>query len=419
MKRTILFSKYIVAILFAAILAVGCKKESGFHNIPLVVTNTNADTYNYLKSKPGVYDSLLFLIDRFGLQKTLTDSTVTLFAPSNASFQLAIANLNSARRAQGKGAVYLKDIANGRAGYPAGVARNKAIRDSAHLDTMISRYIIKNKYVSTDFAIGDGQTIRSVRGNYPMHGLRIFADAEGFQGGGVEIIQFSNTKRSLFVQRWEKATTTSVNIGTKNGIVHLLRPDHVFGFQEFISRLTLIPPPPSIFNVVTDNFFPLWNDTNEFDGRVSSGETFAKARDNSVLTKFICNFNVNSNQTQMYWYPRKVDEVTKLLVSDPRIVNSYTMTTANDSKLYRERDPKAFRLEGTLDANPANAKTAAWVVLDTRQDQEWTTNYQQKIFDFTNTRAYAGYRIIILQLGGAGNGTLFQISEWTMNYRTE
>ncbi|HWZ35954.1 MAG TPA: hypothetical protein VNW51_07315, partial [Mucilaginibacter sp.] len=63
--------------------------------------------------------------------------------------------------------------------------------------------------------------------------------------------------------------------------------------------------------------------------------------------------------------------------------------------------------------------TAVWVQLDLRQDQDWTTNYQQKTFDFVNNVAYTGYRLVILQVGtGSSSTNLFQISEWTMNYRS-
>jgi hypothetical protein len=406
MKRSILFGRYLVAIVIATvILHTGCKREVGDHGSTPIINTTNLSTYDYLKSKPGVYDSLLLLIDKLGIKQTLVDSNVTLFAPSNASFQIAIKNLNTIRSTIGQAPIYLTQLAAGGAGITIPKAKSKAKRDSAHLDTMVSRYIIRKQFTANDFSIGDGQVIYSVRGAYPMHGQRVFADAEGLIGGGSEVIEFANTKRSLFVSKWSKTTTTSVNIKTKNGIVHLLTPEHVFGFDEFVSRMTLVPPPPVIFDLKNDVLFPLWpGDSGEFDGRVSAGETFKRCLDGSVLTKFICNWS-SGNNTFMYWFPKV-----------PKICNAYTMTTANDSKSYRERDPRAWILEATLDPNPTPSST--YVTIDTRQDQDWTTNYQQKIFDFPNTVAYTGYRMRIVQIGtGSSNGTLFQISEWTMNYR--
>jgi|GEM_PF-118841 hypothetical protein len=412
MKRSILFGKYFVAILFATlILQMGCKKEIGYHDVTTVVSTTGLNTYEYLKSKPGIYDSLLLAVDKLGIKATLTDSNVTLFAPANASFQIAIKNLNSIRKTAGQGPVYLTQIAAGDKNViGSAMIKAKAKRDSAHLDTLVSRYIIRKLYVANDFAIGDGQMVYSVRGGYPMHAQRIFSDAEGFQSGGSEVIEYANTKRSLFVAKWSKTTTSSVNIKTKNGIVHLLKGDHVFGFDEFVSRLTLVPPPPNQINLKTDSVYVTWPAGFAYtDGQVSAGEVFKKLFDNSVLTKFICNTNVNGQirYPTFYYIPRPA-----------KIINCYTMTTANDSKTSRERDPRAWRMEATLDPNPG--PSSVWTQVDVRQDQDWTTNYQQKIFDFANTTAYTGYRLIFLYMGtGSTSQALFQISEWTMNYRQQ
>lgn len=425
MKRSILFGKYIVAMAFVAVVfQTGCKREAGYYSSSPVVNTTNLNTYEYLKSKPGVYDSLLLLVDKMKIAKTLTDSTVTLFAPSNASFQIAVKNLNVVRAGIGQAPIYLTQLAAGDGPVTDPKLKPKAKRDSTQLDTLVSRYIIRNQYVSNDFTIGDGQFIKSVRGGYPMHAQRVYADAEGFQNGGSDIIEFANTKRSLFVAKWSKTTTTSVNIKTKNGMVHLLRPDHIFGFDEMVSRLTLVPPPRNVFDYKNDKFTVSWPpNSGYFDGQVSSGETLKKALDGSVLTKFISNFNQGSAYyPTLSWFPRKADGTY-----EGRVANSYTMTTANDSKLYRDRDPRDFKVEGTLGVQDPitgvwdpTAAGAVWVLLDVRQDQDWTTNYQQKIFDFVNTVPYRGYRITITRNGtGSSLGNLFQISEWTMNYREQ
>lgn len=416
MKRSILLGKYVASMLVVAVVfQTGCKKEKGYYDVASVSATGTTNTYQYLKSKTNVYDSLLLLVDRLGIAKTLSDSTVTVFAPQNSSFQIAITNLNAVRKAAGQTPIYLSQIAAGGKGITNAKLKAKAIQDSTMIDTLVSRYIIRRKFVSKDFAIGDGQFIYSVRGGYPMHGQRVYADAQGYQNGGSEIIQFSNTRRSLFTDRWQKALTSSVNIQTTNGIVHLLQPNHSFGFEEFVSRMTFVPAPKGIINLKTDLLkvtFPAGS--NYSDGQVTAGENFSKLFDGSVLTKFISNISIqNSWYPTFYWTPR--DENGNKV---GRVANCYTMTTANDSKLYRDRDPRAFVLEGTLDDPDSAAPT--WVQLDLRQDQDWTTNYQQKIFDFPNTVAYKGYRLRFLLIGtGTSLGTLFQISEWTMNYREQ
>lgn len=405
MKRSNFYGKLLAAALVSALIfQVGCKTENTYRDSEPVNNSTSLNTYEYLKSKPGVYDSLLFLIDKLNLKVTLTDSTVTTFAPSNLSFQIAIKNLNEIRKAQGKPAVYLKDLTTGTAPLPKDLLKAQA--DLAHMDTMTTRYIIRKEFLSSDFSVGDGQTITSVRSAYPMHGQRVFADAQGWQNGGSEVIEFANTKRSVFVPNWSKTTTTSVNIKTKNGIVHLLRPDHVFGFDEFVRRLTLVPPPLNLTFIDMNAYkaalpqpaSPPYSVTfagTYQDGQVSAGERIDKLFDNNVLTKFIARFTDQGNAPTVIVYKPFLG---------PTRANVYTMTSANDA---RDRDPKSWRLEGSLDGTN-------WVQLDTRQDIDFSSRYETKIFDFPNTVAYSYYRLTILTNNGGG---LFQMAEWTLNYR--
>ncbi len=396
MKR-IIYNKCTLILLFAwLIFLTGCKQEEGYYETPNINSGTHLDTYDYLKSKTGIYDSLLFIIDKMGIEKTLRDSNITLFAPSNLSFQIALKNLNDIRRIQGKESVFLKDLVKGTTLIKADIIKTKA--DSIHLDTLVSQYIIKGQFYTEDLKVGDGQTFFSVRGDYPMHGQRIFADSQGWQKGGSELIEFATTKRSIFVPNWVKTTTRSVNIKTKNGIVHLLDPEHVFGFDEFVRRLTLVPPPTNLFKLPGNSWNIVFQDPNEFDGKVNQGEKFAKVLDGSLLTKIYCNFNASTNKITMNWIP-----------ANPVVSNCYTLASANDSKKNSLRDPKAWRIEGSHD----NIK---WTILDTRQDIKFETNYQVKLFHFKNDVAYKYYKIYFLQNGG---DKLFQISEWTMNYKEE
>lgn len=388
---------YTLGLLFAwVVFIIGCKQEEGFYETPNINNGTNLDTYEYLKSKAGIYDSLLYIIDKMGIEKTLRDSSITLFAPSNLSFQIALKNLNDVRTIQGKGSVFLKDLVKGSTIVKKDVLKTRA--DSTHLDTLVSQYVIKGLFLADDLKVGDGRTFFSVRGNYPMHGQRIFADSQGWEKGGSELIQFSTTKRSIFVPNWAKTTTRSVNIKTKNGIVHLLDPEHVFGFDEFVRRLTLIPPPKNLFKLPGNSWNIVFQNPASFDGEVNQGEKFAKVLDGSLLTKIYCNFNPASNKITFNWIP-----------AEPTVSNCYTLASPNDFKAAPLRAPKAWRVE-------ASHNNVNWVILDTRQDNTFETNYQVKTFDFKNDVAYKYYRVYFLQNGGDAR---FQLSEWTMNYREE
>ncbi|RZL18785.1 MAG: ATP/GTP-binding protein [Pedobacter sp.] len=405
MKKSNCYSRFLVAALMPLLMfQVGCKTEDTYSNAQPVNTSTELTTYAYLKSKPGIYDSLLFLVDKLGLQKTLEDSTITTFAPSNLSFQIAIKNLNEVRKTQNKPAVYLKDIVSGLALLPKDL--QKAKEDLKHIDTMTARYIIRKSFLSSDFSVGDGQTILSVRHGYPMHGQRLYADSQGWQNGGSEIIEFANTKRSVFVPNWSKTTTSSVNIKSKNGIIHLLRPDHVFGFDEFVRRLTLVPAPTNLifadmtaYNAAlpkpaTPPYSVRFNG-GYVDGNVSAGERIDKLFDNNVLTKFIAEFTSNGNAPTY---------ITYKFFGPPAVANVYTITSANDN---HPRDPKSWRLEGSLDGTN-------FVQLDTRQDVVFSSYFETKLYDFPNTVAYQYYRLTILSNAGDG---LMQVAEWTLNFR--
>lgn len=392
MNKKYPFYKILIGILAGIVLSsVSCKKESGYYTEPDINPATPLNTYDYLLSKPGVYDSLLLVIDQLGMQSILRDSSITLFAASNSSFEIAIKNLNDIRKSKGEDAVYLAEIASGKTLIPGLIGKAKA--DSAHLDTMASQYIIKGPYRSSDFTVGDGQTIYSVRGDYPMHGKRLYADAQGLQNGGSEVLEFANTRRSVFIPNWSLSTTSSVNIETKNGMVHLLQPDHVFGFDEFVRRLTFVPPPTNLFKNLGSKFSFKFEDPNEFDGRISAGEKFVKVYDGNVLTKFLSGFNANNGKVWMQWES-----------AEPIISNSYTLTSANDAQ---NRDPRSWKVEGSMD-------TVNFVTLDTRQDQIFESRFQNKVYFFDNVTPYKFYRITILTNRGDG---LFQLAEWTMNFR--
>ncbi len=56
MKRSILLGRYVVAlVLAAAIFQTGCTKEKGYHDVEQVSNLGNLNTYQYLKSKTGIY----------------------------------------------------------------------------------------------------------------------------------------------------------------------------------------------------------------------------------------------------------------------------------------------------------------------------------------------------------------------------
>ena len=77
-------------------------------------------------------------------------------------------------------------------------------------------------------------------------------------------------------------------------------------------------------------------------------------------------------------------------LSVPFAVTSYSLTSAND---FDNRDPKNWTLQGSTNGT-------TWVDLDTRSNEDFPERFQKRVFEFTNTTAYAHYRLNITANGG-------------------
>ncbi len=214
--------KTFAAVFVAIVLVTACKKQDqGAYNFENKVNVYDGNVYSYFKSQPGVYDSLVKVIDRISwLKDTLaTRSSFTVFAVTNRSFVLALQNLNELRSTQNKPSLGL------------------ATANLSQLDTLTSRYIISGKFSTDSLLLKDGVSLWSVRYNYEMHGQEKSGNAYGFVDGGPKSIIFSDVKGSQYISEWQQTTTQAVNIYTNNAIVHVLSPSHEFGFSEFTIRL--------------------------------------------------------------------------------------------------------------------------------------------------------------------------------------
>lgn len=222
MKRNTHIIKATLVILVAAFLCfTACKKDKGAYSFENEVNQFDGNVYEYLKAQPGVYDSLLKVINRIAwLKDTLsTPSSFTVFAPTNRSFALALLNLNNIRLAQHKPLINL-DNAN-----------------LKQMDTLVNRYFISGKFSTDSLLLTDGASFQTIKYDYEMHGMEINSNAYGFVKGGPKTIMFSDIKRSQYIVEWQRTTTQAVNIFTHNAVVHVLTPSHEMGFSEFTLRL--------------------------------------------------------------------------------------------------------------------------------------------------------------------------------------
>ncbi|MCX2473756.1 hypothetical protein OQZ33_05390 [Pedobacter sp. MC2016-05] len=215
------------SLLFAVLICssiLACKKsDSTYYEYENKVQQFNGTTVDYIKTKPGTFDSLLKVLDRVPeLKQALTTQELTIFAPVNENFAVALKYLN-----------YQRAIRN-----PNLPKITLANADAAGLDFMLSKYIFSNRLTTANFIEAvDGVTLSSFKNNVPMQVKALRENASGYVGGGALILQFSDRRGSIFPDRWITTTTDAVNISTSNGTVNILSQLHNFGFDEFTTRL--------------------------------------------------------------------------------------------------------------------------------------------------------------------------------------
>lgn len=360
LKKSLLFVVGFLSV-FAA-----CKNDDGYYDPVIPEKGFEGDVYEYLKSKPGVYDSLLKVVDRLQLESTLRDSDITLFALSNSSFQLALTNLNNLRKLNDRPSEYLANI------------------DGNQLDTMLTQYIMRGKYVSDSLSAQDGLPLYGVKYGYPMHASLVKTASSGYVDGGPTVIEYSDTKRSQFVRNWVSTNTGSINLQTKNGIVHVISPDHVFGFGDFVSRLTYVPPPPNLFKTIGG----IGTVSRENSGGPNAVEASKYAFDGNPETKFLIG-NMGT-----VWLQFELNE--------PAVANAYTITSAND---FDERDPIDWTLSGSNDGEN-------WTFLDSKAGEIFDQRFQLRVFRISNKVAYKYYRLNIIR---AKSGGTMQMADWSVN----
>jgi hypothetical protein len=227
MKKTVLksFGPLIaVAVFYFLMAATGCKKtDDTYKDYSNTAGTFNGNALQYLQSQPGLYDSMLLVINRLsGIADTISKKNITLFAINNRSFSIALENINQARRDA----------------IPAKPEVSFSSMDSAILDTFFCRYILKEKVSSADIlSLTDGRLFVSTRYNYNMQLQLQRTNASGYQDGGPSTIIFSDPKNSVFVRNWIRVPTITVDIKTTNATVHLLSSGHDFGFGADFVRL--------------------------------------------------------------------------------------------------------------------------------------------------------------------------------------
>lgn len=217
--------RHVIAILIVALILQACnKEESPFVDFDNSSASYDGDALSYLQSKPGVYDSMLLVINRLpGIADSIRNGNYTIFATSNRSYAIALQNINNARRDS----------------VPALPPVSFSTMEQYILDSFFCKYIIGGRITTDDLAArADGLQFPCMKYGYTMHTQFEVTNASGFLGGGPKAIFFSDTRKSVFTYNWIRVYTNTVDIKTDNAIVHVLDVGHNFGFgNDFINAL--------------------------------------------------------------------------------------------------------------------------------------------------------------------------------------
>lgn len=232
--------KKILPLSALLLVVLGSCTKSSYQDGGTLDPRFKGSTYDYLVSKPALFDSLTKVIRLAGLEKALQGEEVTFFAPPSQSIENSIRILNGQLRLFGKDTVYnLRQI------------------KPAVWRKFLCRYLFKHKKSLTDYPQVDFQNIPVYPGqpylSYDNDVMNIgvsYGDAGGVQYAGLRTLYLSFIQSlSSPTNSWISAPVATSNVQTNNGYVHVIRyaspvvvnipglidlTNHHFGFNPFL-----------------------------------------------------------------------------------------------------------------------------------------------------------------------------------------
>lgn len=218
MMHTRKFVNYCGGLLLIALVLLSCQKDY-YRDSGLQKGVYTISSYEFLQTQPFFFDTLVQVIKLAGLESELRDSTNTFYAPTDHAIQKAMNVIHAVRYNDFKDTLRLEEV-------PGEVWRK-----------YLSRYIIRDKYMLKDITRYDplqrklygGMNIESLDG-YIMHQGVIFSDYSGTKDVGPRKLVFTSIGDLASPFYMESQVATS-DLQTKNGIVHVLDDNHVWGFN--------------------------------------------------------------------------------------------------------------------------------------------------------------------------------------------
>ena len=106
------------------------------------------------------------------------------------------------------------------------------------LDTLTCRYVLPGSYdMETLYASGRGLTVMGMYYNYRMRLEAQRRPASGFVGVGTKKLYYYDMCDTQQSDKWVVAQAIWTDVYCKNGVVHVLTPEHEFGYGIFTHYL--------------------------------------------------------------------------------------------------------------------------------------------------------------------------------------
>lgn len=182
----------------------------------------DGNVMQYLESHPELFEDLVTVIKMTKWNDILSNEEVTFFAPSDFSIDRSVNYLNDA----------LYNY-NGKEKITELSQVNKSVWED-----IIGMYVIEGKYRLNDIAQIDtvalstypGQTNFTYDKSYKMTMGVCYGEANGIKYAGYRQVMYAYP--DLGLQNY--SYIASCNIEPHNGIVHVIRLDHTFGFHQML-----------------------------------------------------------------------------------------------------------------------------------------------------------------------------------------
>lgn len=201
----------------AGLLLAACDKTDDTYRDAKPSDKVNVTSYEYLRSRTGTFDSLLYLLDKTGLKDTLQEKNITIFVPTDQSIAIAMENLNTARKVKQLPVATMDSV------------------DTYTWRQLLMWYMFPGAHRAEFFAEKDGKDIVSIN-QQRLHVDAVRTTTQGVVNGGGLQLKFSDLNGSRFIKDWIFSFVSTSDIQTKNGVIHILERTHIFGFRSFVEK---------------------------------------------------------------------------------------------------------------------------------------------------------------------------------------